>query len=70
MSLSGMAEIPRLQAKVKFRHASEGRHPGLAVGGKAQTWIPAFAGKTEKEQSRLQVAANFLSRRLPARIRL
>jgi hypothetical protein len=52
-----MAEIPRpceqpqgRASEVEFRHAGAGRHPGLAVGGKAQNLDSGLRGKTEKNK--------------------
>jgi hypothetical protein len=54
MSLSGMVEIPRLQAKrrsvIPLKNGIQVKGMGMDPGfhrGDDKAWIPAFAGKTD-----------------------
>jgi len=48
MSLSGLVDLARLQAKRKFvMPAQAGIHPLLVLQGQERTWIPACAGMTK-----------------------
>ena len=50
MSLSGMVEIPRRQAKCKFvMPAKAGIQVSPALVKSEKAWIPASAGMTEKK---------------------